>query len=92
MAEKSPILGPQGQAIYKELPKRVFDLIANVDAKLEGSVLDWPRHIQDTIFKAMETAEKEHAVKLEMVQCYCDHDVDTGYFVRVVCVAPAKAN
>lgn len=79
-----------GQVIYREPQKRVFDCIANVDAQLEGSIVDWPANIQDILLKKMEEIQDREKVTLTITESFCDYDIDSGWFARIICTAPAR--
>ena len=66
----------------------VADLVVNVSAKLEGSILYWPANIQDGIYKAIETYDKKTRRKHELLRAICEYDVDQKWFVLVTIRAP----
>jgi hypothetical protein len=66
---------------------RVFELRANVDGYLEGELKDWPPHIQDVIFEAMERVIRVSRVKsLKLLTSRCGRDVTTEPYHVIVTV------
>ena len=63
---------------------RTWRMIQNVSGPLEGTLNDWPSHIQDTIAHAIDKLKEKHKLPLLVTQSECGHDVDTGYYVFVV--------
>jgi hypothetical protein len=64
---------------------RVFELRADVTGYLEGELKDWPDHIQDVIFEAMERVIRISGVKsLKLIGSRCGRDVpEEPYYVIV---------
>jgi hypothetical protein len=65
---------------------RVAELVANVTARLDGSINDWPANIQDQIYMALERQSHRSRVNFSIIQSYSDVDVDSGPYVHVVAV------
>lgn len=63
---------------------RTFELIVNVSSLLEGTIDDWPSNIQDGIYEAMERKADEVGLPLAIVHSGCEHDIDEGYYIRVI--------
>lgn len=71
--------GVNGQGV------RTFECVVNVSGRLEGEFDDWPSHIQDPIFAAMERMSQEVGLPLAMVGSVCDYDsIGEKWFVRVI--------
>lgn len=66
---------------------RVFELRANVTGFMLGGLEDWPAHIQDVIYAAMERVVKKARIKsLDVIQSRCGRDDTTEpYHVIVTC-------
>lgn len=63
---------------------RTFELIVNVTGPLEGTLEDWPSHIQDRIYEAMERKAAEVQLPLAVCGSMCGYDVDEGHYIRVI--------
>jgi hypothetical protein len=63
---------------------RTFEMIVNVSGPLAGELSDWPAKIQDGIYEAMERKAEEVKLPLAVVRSGCEHDVDEGYYLRVI--------
>lgn len=64
---------------------RTFDMVQNISGPVEGEINDWPAHMQDTIYFALEQIKKKHNLPgLLIVHSVCDHDIDHGWYVHVI--------
>lgn len=63
---------------------RTFECIVNVSGPLDGTLDDWPAKIQDGIYTAMERKAAEVKLPLAVVHSSCEHDVDDGYYLRII--------
>lgn len=68
----------------------VADLIVNVTAFMPGGITDWPNHIQDRIYKTLEEHSKQKGRHYIIYKAWCDVDIDTGPYVRIIARAPMK--
>lgn len=68
----------------------VADCIVDVSGKLEGGLLDWPSHIQDKVFEAIETLNKQKDRQYELLRAFCDYDEDHKWFIHVTVRAPKR--
>ncbi len=50
---------------------RTFELIQYVTAPLEGGIKDWPSHIQDAIYEALEKKAQQVELPLTIVDAGC---------------------
>ena len=57
-------------------PIRTFDLAANVNGWLDGTIDDWPANIQDVLYAALERKAKEVQLPIVIVYSKCEIDPD----------------
>lgn len=65
---------------------RTFDMVQNISGPVEGEINDWPSHMQDTIYFALEQIKKKHQLPSMplIVMSRCDWDLDQGWYVHVI--------
>lgn len=64
---------------------RTFEMVQTISGRLEGEFDDWPSHIQDAIFEAMERKAEEVGLPLAMAGSVCDYDsIGEKWFIRVI--------
>lgn len=68
---------------------RTFEIKVAISGWLEGTIADWPSHIQDGIYQALERKAKEVELPLTIVHSACDIAYDdegnqTTAFLHVI--------
>lgn len=66
----------------------VAEAIQNVSGQLPPEFADWPAHIQDILFLAVDRLAHVTGKPYTLFHAICDYDVDTGWYVRAIAVAP----
>lgn len=80
------------EVVVTRIRSRVFELRVDVTGYLPGELQDWPAHIQDAIYAAMERVIKITKVKkLHVLQSRCGRDVAEEPYHIVVTVAGQTA-
>lgn len=68
-----------------------FQATVDLTGPLEGEFEDWPSHIQDKVYAALEKCSQQNGnIKLGLMHASCQYDVDTEsyYAVLVACEMP----
>lgn len=73
---------------YKTEQRYIAELKANVTGYMEGTIENWPSHIQDQVYKALDRTSL--GSKYEIKMSYCDHTPEDGFFVHVIATAMVK--
>ncbi|RTL04963.1 hypothetical protein EKK58_09150 [Candidatus Dependentiae bacterium] len=70
---------------------RTFEITNTVTGFLEGTIKDWPAHIQDAIYAALERKAHEVELPLTIVHSRCDIDYGEAedrsqdkYYIHVI--------
>lgn len=66
----------------------VAECVQNVTGQLPSEFADWPTHIQDELFLAVELLARVSGKPFTLYHAICAHDIDTGWYVRAIAVAP----
>ena len=67
--------------------RRVFELRVNTTGYLPGGLDDWPSHIQDQVYQAMERLLRRTNIKeVDIIRSYCGRDVPTEPYYVIVTV------
>lgn len=56
------------------VPIRTWECLVDISGPLEGKLPDWPSHIQDKIYEAMEAKAQEVRLPLTVVYSGCRYD------------------
>ena len=70
----------------------VADLVVDVSARLDGELKDWPKHMQDQVYAAIEALDERTGRSYEVLRSFCDWDDDHKWFVHVTVRAPKRVD
>lgn len=62
---------------------RIFTLMAEISAPLEGTMNDWPPRIQDGVLAALARKSEQVELPLAIVASWCDSDFHGHWYVYV---------
>lgn len=78
---------PEFKKLYRVRQARVFDLKVPCTGRLYGRLAEWPTHLQDKVYEAMEKCMAKHSLKEVQVIGAYTQPISGGLYQAVVTIA-----